>query len=404
MVADDCRCVRRFLCFKPSGFKQQILQEGFSMPRTVWAICFNVVLFSGLLGQSLAATTVVVGPSTCRSTLKHYSSIQTAVSAVPWGTNVLVCPGSYAEQVIISQPLTLQGVTDGTGNAAVITVPGSGLVQNGTSVSFGPVTVQLLVQNTVGVTIKNLIVDGNGGNCPGGSNRNVGIGVFDVGTANDGTAAARIDSVVVRNDTTCFGDGILADTSFITITNSEIHDVNQTSIDAYNAKYSITNNSIQRSGVYGIVLVNNADGSVVSGNNVSGGSSGILSSGPNVGATITKNFVLNNSYVGVWLFLTNHQTVTNNVVSNALWPLVVEEGINNTVQNNKLSDAFYDGILDEFSFGGNNITKNTVNEAQFGIFGDSTVGGDILVPNTFYNTVTTIDPGPVTGPADPVQP
>jgi parallel beta-helix repeat protein len=374
------------------------------MPRTVWAICFAAVLFCALLGQSFATTTVVVGPSTCKSTLKHYSTIQSAVSSVPWGTTVMVCPGTYPEQVIVNQPLTLEGVTDGVGNAAVITVPLGGLVQNGTSNSFGPVTVQLLVENTVGVNIKDLVVDGNGGNCPGGSNRNVGIGVFDVGTANDGTTAATIANVVVRNDTTCFGDGILADTSFITITNSEIHDVNQTAIDAYSAKYSITNNSIQRSHNYGIVLYFNANGSVVSGNNVSDGSTGILSQGPNVGANITKNTLLNNSYVGLWLFFTTSHAVTSNVVTNSLWPLVVEEGTNNIVQNNKLSDAIFDGILDEFSFGGNIVTKNTVNEALFGIFGDSTVSADTLVPNTFYNVVTTIDPGPVTGPADPVQP
>lgn len=374
------------------------------MPRTVRAICFVAVLLSCLLGQSFSATTVAVGPSTCKSTLKHYSSIQTAVSSVPWGTIVMVCPGSYPEQVIITQPLTLEGVTDGVGNAAVISVPGGGLVQNGTSVSFGPVTVQLLVQNTVGVTIKNLIVDGSGGNCPGGSNRNVGIGVFDVGTANDGTTAATIANVVVRNDTTCLGDGILADTSFITIAGSEIHDVNQTAIDAYNGKYSITNNSIQRDNAFGIVLVDNANGSVVSGNNVSDGFNGILTSGPNNGAIITKNTVLNNFQVGVWVFFANQQTITQNVVSNSEWPLVVEGGTNNMVQSNKLSDARFDGILDEFSFGGNNITKNTLNEAQFGIFADGSTGGDTLVPNTFYNTVNTIDPGPVTGPADPVQP
>jgi parallel beta-helix repeat protein len=373
------------------------------MSRTVWAICFAAVLLSGLLGQSLAATTVVVGPSTCKSTLKHYSTIQSAVSAVPWGTTVMVCPGSYSEQVIVNQPLTLEGITDGTGNAAVITVPGGGLVQNGTSTSFGPVTVQLLVQNTVGVTIKGLVVDGNGGNCPAGSNRNVGIGVFDVGSANDGTTAAKIQNVVVRNDTTCFGDGILADTSYITITSSEIHDVNQTAIDAYSATYSITNNSIQRAHAYGIVLLNNASGSVVSGNNISDGTTGILSEGPN-SATITNNTLLNDYYVGIWTYYAYHQTVTNNVVSNSWWPFVIEGGYLDTVQNNKFSDALYDGILDYFSFGGNNITKNTLNEAQFGIFADGTTGTDTLVPNTFYNTVTTIDPGPPQTPTDPVQP
>jgi hypothetical protein len=260
-----------------------------------------VAAASMMLGQNLFATTVVVGPNTCKSTLKHYSTIQSAVSAVPWGTIVMVCPGSYPEQVTISQPLTLEGVTDGTGNAAVITVPGGGFVQNGTSTSFGPVAVQLLVQNTVGVTIKGLTVDGNGGNCPGGSNRDVGIGVFNVGSPNDGTTAAKIQSVVVRNERQgCFGDGILADTSYMTITGSEIHDIDATAIDAYSAKYSITNNSIQHASSYGIVLVNNANGSVVSGNNVSDTNIAILSEGPNYGAIITKNTALNNLEAGVW--------------------------------------------------------------------------------------------------------
>ena len=313
---------------------------------TVRIMTIALVAVAGLLGQSLAASTkVVVGPSTCIPAYPHYSDIQTAVSSVPLNTTVMVCPGTYSQQIIINQPLTLEGVTDGTGNAAVITVPGAGLVQNGASNSFGPVAVQLLVQNTVGVTIKNLTVDGNGGNCPAGSNRNVGIGVFDVGAANDGTAAARIDSVVVRNDTTCSGDAILADTSYITITNSEIHDVNQTAIDAYSAKYSITNNSIQRAHNYGIVLVNDATGSVVSGNNVSDGWNGILTEGPN-SATITNNTLLSNTQVGMWIFYADHQIVTQNVVSNSWWPLIVEGGYSDTVQNNKISGAFYDGILD----------------------------------------------------------
>jgi parallel beta-helix repeat protein len=63
------------------------------------------------------------------------------------------------------------------------------------------------------------------------------------------------------------------------------------------------------------------------------------------------------------------------------------------VQSNTLSDGSFDGIVDVASFGGNNITKNTVNEGPFGIFWDGS-GGDTLVPNTFYNVNTTIDPGP----------
>jgi parallel beta-helix repeat protein len=376
----------------------------FSTTVRIFTIAF--VVAAGLLGQSLlAATTVVVGPSTCKPTYTHFSTIQSAVTASPWGTTIMVCPGSYAEQVVISQPLTLEGVTDGTGNASVISVPGTGLVQNGTSVSFGPVTVQLLVENTVGVTVKGLIVDGSGGNCPAGSNRNVGIGIFNVGSANDGTTAAKIEDVVVRNDTTCSGDGILADTSYATITGNEIHDVNQTAIDAYNAKYTITDNSIQRANTFGIVLVNNANGSVVSGNNVSNGWNGIYSSGASYGAIITKNTVLNNTQVGIWIDYASQQTITQNIVSDSWWLLYMEGGSSNIVQSNTLSDASaYDAIVEVASFGGNNITKNTVKESPFGIYVDGTTGGDTLVPNTFYDTVVTLDPGPPTLPTEPVQP
>jgi hypothetical protein len=40
---------------------------------------------------------------------------------------VLVCPGTYPEQVTISQPLTLQGITSANSAQAVIAVPGGGM-------------------------------------------------------------------------------------------------------------------------------------------------------------------------------------------------------------------------------------------------------------------------------------
>lgn len=372
---------------------------------TVRIVTIALVVTAGLLGPSvIAATTVVVGPATCNSSYKHYSDIQTAVSSVPFNSTVMVCPGVYQQQIIINQPLTLEGITDGTGSSAVITVPAGGLVPNGTSNSFGAVAVQLLVQNTVGVTIKNLIVDGTGSGCPASfvfPNRTVGIGVLDVGSANDGPTAAKIQNVVVRNELVCSGDGILADTSYATITSSEFHDINQTAIDAYSGQYSITNNSIQRAQEFGIVILNIASGTVVSGNNVSDSLYGILSQDNSNPATITNNTVLNISQVGVWILSSSNQTVTQNVVSNASYLLDLKYSSGNTVQNNKLSDAIFDGILDHFSSGGNNVTRNTVNEGQFGLFSDGSTGGDTLVPNSFNNVATTLDPGPTAGPPDP---
>jgi hypothetical protein len=204
-----------------------------------------VAILTTALGQNLFATTrLAVGPSTCQSSLVHFSTIQSAVNAAPAGSVIQVCPGAYPEQVVISEPLTLIGVTDGTGNAAVITVPGGGLVQNATSSIEGPVAVQLLVTNTVEVTVQNLTIDGTGGGCPAGANRVFGMEFYFVGQPVDGFAGGKIANNVVRNELNACGlhtDGIEVDNSFVTITGNEVHDIEITPIGTYLGQASITN-------------------------------------------------------------------------------------------------------------------------------------------------------------------
>jgi hypothetical protein len=361
---------------------------------------FVLVLLSVFGSKNLLATVVAVGPSTCMPSLVHFATIQSAVSASPFGTIIRVCPGNYPEQVVITQPLTLQGVTDGTGNAAVITVPGGGLTVNATSAEFGPVSAQLLVENTLGVTISNLTVDGTGGTCVAGANRTVGIEFYNVGAANDGTTAGKVQNVVVRNqiDGCGGGEGILADTAYITVTGTAIHNIDRTGIIADRAKTSIANNSIQHSNNYG-VLLDFDNGSIVSGNTISDSvnyASIVVEDGSSH-AVVTKNTVVNTP-TGIWLLSGYYASVTQNIVSNATWPMVLQYAFNDIVQLNKLSEAGADGILDQNSYGGNNVTKNTVNEAAYGIFTDSTVGGDTLVPNSLYNVTVTVDPNPTNGP------
>jgi len=361
---------------------------------------FVLALLCVFGSKNLLATVVAVGPSTCMPSLVHFATIQSAVSASPFGTIIRVCPGNYPEQVVITQPLTLQGVTDGTGNAAVITVPGGGLTVNATSAEFGPVSAQLLVENTLGVTISNLTVDGTGGTCVAGANRTVGIEFYNVGAANDGTTAGKVQNVVVRNqiDGCGGGEGILADTAYITVTGTAVHNIDRTGIIADRAKTSITNNSIQHSDNYG-VLLDFDNGSIVSGNTISDSvnyASIVVEDGSSH-AVVTKNTVVNTP-TGIWLLSGYYASVTQNIVSNATWPMVLQYAFNDIVQLNKLSEAGADGILDQNSYGGNNVTKNTVNEAAYGIFTDSTVGGDTLVPNSLYNVTVTVDPNPTNGP------
>ena len=80
--------------------------------------------------------------------------IQDAVNAASAGDSIQICPGTYIEQVSISKPLQLNG------NNGAILRP-SNVVANTTGVASGQaIAAIILVQDTTGVTIRNVIIDG----------------------------------------------------------------------------------------------------------------------------------------------------------------------------------------------------------------------------------------------------
>jgi parallel beta-helix repeat protein len=95
------------------------------------------------------------------------TTIQAAVTGVKSGGIVYVCPGSYPEQVTITQPLTLEGLTSLGQDAAVVIPPSGGMVNNGTDINGNPVQAQIIVLGATGVIIKNMTVDGTGNNISG---------------------------------------------------------------------------------------------------------------------------------------------------------------------------------------------------------------------------------------------
>jgi parallel beta-helix repeat protein len=311
----------------------------------------------------------------------------------------MVCPGSYAQQITISQPLTLEGVTDGTGNAAVITVPGGGLTLNAFTNPFGNVTAQVLVENTVGVTINGITIDGSGSTCVPGAGRTVGLLYFNVGMANDGYLGGKIQNVVVRNIGGCGGEGVVADTSYLTISHNEFHGLSRTPITAYGGQNMITGNSVQNC-LNGFVITNGTTLTVASSNTISNLNSfdGYTTTGMwvNGGSAIVKQNTLSTSTspysnVGVYLPGTAAGTsITGNTVNGVTYGVQLSGAAGTTVQGNFFSGDYL-GVYDEFSNGENTITKNTVNEGTYGIFAFSPAD-DVLTPNSFYNTITTIDP------------
>ncbi|MGC9988119.1 MAG: right-handed parallel beta-helix repeat-containing protein [Terriglobales bacterium] len=154
-----------------------------------------------LNASSFAGTKYAVG--TCRPSLPSYTTISQAVSGVPSGSTVLVCPGNYPEQILIAQPLTLEGVQSGGSGAAVVVVPPGGLVQYAGAGFY----YQILVQTTGPVDIRNLAVDGTGGSSPAGTQVGV-VGIFYL------NSSGTVSHVSARNQTDAAsggqGDGIVA--------------------------------------------------------------------------------------------------------------------------------------------------------------------------------------------------
>jgi hypothetical protein len=141
------------------------------------AAVFSLVLS----GNASASTVVVTPPSTtpCRA-VASYNTISQAVSSVPAGSLIFICPGTYAEQVVITKKLTLEGVAGNgsVGTAAsgsnnpVIVSPAGGVVVNSNDLygypSGEPTAAQILVQTPsnalatpIVVNISNITVDGS---------------------------------------------------------------------------------------------------------------------------------------------------------------------------------------------------------------------------------------------------
>lgn len=151
---------------------------------------------------AVAATWVVdddgfASAADCNAGDVAYTSIQDAVDGASSGDTVIVCPGTYDEQVVIdSMDLTLQG----SGNTTVIRPSASTTLTDlytypaGT---FWPGTVMasiILVKDSDAVTIKNLKVDGvNVTTVPAGAARVAGVLYGESGgTVNNATVTTMV--------------------------------------------------------------------------------------------------------------------------------------------------------------------------------------------------------------------
>lgn len=367
--------------------------------------------------------TLMVG--SCKPNLPGYTTIQEAVDAADAspGATVLVCPGTYAEQVSITTPLTLKGISVTPQSLPLIVPPAGGL--NGGLIqpaAWGQPVASVIAVDTAGVsgtvTISGIEINGEG-ICTDRSTPQVGI--LYVSTS------GVISNTLVRNlsDGDCFGIGMLAENDAtwpvkVAARNNVVRDfpfgIGITAFsgpDASTLSFNVQGNTVSRillaaafeTNGFGVAAAGNTittfadgdgievgDASKINDNviNVPGSeSAGILVNGS--GARIIDNFFsLSGMARGVQLFPDEKVTVTSNLFSGSpsAYPASAGRGI---MTDGDAAATISGNVMEGLKLGMDlgcvapNLGVNTISNSDVGI---SSVPAGMLVPGTFLNVAT----------------
>ena len=337
-----------------------------------------------VLGVQPLLAQVQIG--TCKPDLQSFPTISAAVSTVPAFTIIEVCPGTYPEQVTITKPLTLHGVTVGTANEALITVPPAGLLPNTISMFGESVAAQVLVEGAGQVNITNIAVDGTGGDML--CNGNIWIaGIFygsgSTGIVNRVRASGQVDG-------TC-GVGIWAENSnstneWVTIRNSSVYNVDSAGIFVGSGPTptltaNLSNNVVNASAAVAAIDSDSVQGKV-NANNVSNSVFGVYD--------LSTINVQENTIMGATtgIYMANGGTASGNQVSGSSEGVLLGAS-GATLSDNKIMTSTTAGV--ELGCFSATLNGNLINDAPVGV--DAAPTTVFLGSNIFANTATTFTNG-----------
>ena len=338
------------------------------------------------------------------------------LAATTAGNTVLVCPGTYPEQIVIDRMLSITGVVDvlgGSNSSEVRIVPPTLASPPAAFVNVvfprsGNVQAQIVAVGIDDLNLTNLTLDGNN-ECPAGVDRTAGIALLDVGIVSSTLRGTVSKSVVKKHVamlpdgfTHCgsyLGEGIIAENSWFTLDSNVIRGVDYGAIHQFGGISKINNNNAGL-GYVGIWLTDvvatyNTVGSTVSANNVSDFSTGIYLDG-------SSNVLANANIIGNWTgdgFAVTRGAANNIIQSNKIFDanhgVYLNGGgafgpppVGNLFKSNTIIRTVYQAIAVAYSDGGNQFISNIINEAPVGIFVayvSPLPPADVLTPNTFNN-------------------
>jgi hypothetical protein len=369
------------------------------------AIWFSALVF-GAQQMSAANSTYIVGK--CKSGTQ-FSTIQSALDASPAPNTVEVCPGIYYEQVLITKPVTLEGIAAANGSLVNIELPSDYTANANVNDGGGsePAVAQIYVNDVRGgsVNLTNLNVNGVGF----GTNSAIFIGV--VYNQSSGTIDQVTTSAQASSDGSLGVDGIGmwiqggSSKPSVTVENSSVHDFSGVGIlavgetSAPDLTVTIKNNNVSSNSADAndVVLLEGTD-PTVSGNTVSGGLNGIITLAPK--GSITGNTILR-SPIGIELGEDGASVKSNNIYGaltvaidvspSALKTSTVENNTIRTVKSAASTDSDGVGIeLHCHKISSSRVNANTIMDTFDG-YGDAPAG--FSGSNTYVGVFLDVDNG-----------
>jgi Periplasmic copper-binding protein (NosD) len=332
-----------------------------------------------------SAKTITYTVGSCNP--KSYPTIQEALDATPSPNVVKVCPGTYPEQIKITFPVTLEGISSGNATGATIAVPPGGLV-----VGSNNFAAQVFVQSSGEVNLSNLTIDGTGNNVP--------AGVYIAGVFYLGSPGTMNHLTVQNQNGNYLGVGIYllgtAANPSVTVENSNVQGFEYVGIWAaadppdsplsatIKGNYTYPSGSCAACASIGIAAYGAT--ASINGNVVTGGNDGVV---PNNGGevSVSKNTVLG-AYNGIWVlndFTGGSVTLTSNLVYDSQLGIYLVPGESiATVTGNTIVQARQNAIFFSTLAGGN-LHSNTILGTALGL---ACVTDEEVKANTYYNVGT----------------
>ena len=300
-----------------------------------------------------------------------FITISDAVATVPAGSTINVCPGNYAEQVVISKALNLRGICIGNSCQAAVYIPSGVGLATTSSITYGTVAAQ--VQVTSGpVNITGITVNGQAGesDCPSYPY----IGIFyssgSSGTVNNVETLYQWCQPFGRQSQ---GIGIVAENGAgaaqsVTIENSNVNDfsdagivVNSDQASSPSLNFAVKNNWVTGAG-YGVMSLGHAQG-IISGNVTQIGFAGVYTGAANV--TVSGNTMFSGT-IGIEIN-SPVVTVSSNRIFNSLQAGISLQSANDTVQNNRIIQVPIGIEFNCYTQTSGAVTGNTINGASTGL-------------------------------------